>query len=109
MRRDAAHGCHLQMSANSYLISFASVAAMHFIARFVKAMAVEMRSSVSALSGVSLFGPSGIMVSHDWLGRATIESDMGASCECSGPINSAATSCASESGRSGDKVVSFLR
>ena len=72
-------------------------------------MAVEMRSSVSALSAVSLCGPLGIMVSHDRLGRATIESGTGAPCECSGPINCAATSCASDGGRSSDKVVSFLR
>ena len=57
LRKDAVHGCHSPRSASSDLISFVSVVAMHFIARFVKAMAVEMRSSVSALSEVSLFGP----------------------------------------------------
>ena len=109
LRKDAAHGCHSPRSASSDLIPFVSVVAMHFTARFVKAMAVEMRSSVSSLSDVSLFGPFGIMVSHDRLGLATVESGTGAPCECSGPINCAATSCGTVDDRSSDEVVSVLR
>ena len=109
LRRDAARGCHLPRSASSDLISFVSVVAMHFTARLVKATAVEMRSSVSSLSEMSLFGPFGIMVPRDSFGLATVESGTGAPCECSGRINCAAISCATEGGRSSDEVVSVLR
>ena len=109
LRKDAAHGCHSPRSASSDLISFVSVVAMHFAARFVKAMAVEMRSSVSSLSEMSLFGPFGIMVSRDSFGLATVESGTGAPCECSGPSNCAASSCGAAGDRSSEEVVSVLR